>query len=232
MSRKEALIEVCAYTAHEAIRAWCAVHGDFSQKHWEDSPKWHRESITKGVLGVLDGNGPRESHESWLDEKESAGWKYGPVKDPAKKEHPCFVPYDELSLAQKMKDTIFVGVVRVMANALGLELAPEKPQVEPIPIEEERNGLGVSDGRHEPFDPDAPPQTLHLRATDKRECAECGARLWRKSDGKWTLERSQWESPRPGFVACVPAVQEPQPEATVEQQQEGGEASTDDTGGS
>lgn len=67
---------------------------------------------------MLRGNGPEQSHESWLKEKADTGWKYGPVKDPEKKEHPCFVPYSELSEAQKKKDEIFVGVVRLVARAL------------------------------------------------------------------------------------------------------------------
>ena len=34
------------------------------------------------------------AHEA--NREEADGWKYGPVKDPEKKEHPCFVPYDDL----------------------------------------------------------------------------------------------------------------------------------------
>ena len=73
-----------------------------------------------GVQGVLAGNGPRESHEGWLREKEANGWKYGPEKDPEKKEHPCFVPYDALPAAQKEKDAIFVTVVRAVGTPLRL----------------------------------------------------------------------------------------------------------------
>ena len=34
------------------------------------------------------------------------------MKNPETKEHPCFVPYDELPEAQKAKDAIFGAVVR------------------------------------------------------------------------------------------------------------------------
>lgn len=112
------LIEACARAAHEANRAYCLAIGDTSQPSWDDAPEWQRSSALKGVEGVIEGNGPRESHESWLREKEVTGWRYGPVKDPDKKEHPCFVPYDELPVAQKEKDAIFVTVVRVISNAL------------------------------------------------------------------------------------------------------------------
>lgn len=109
--------EACARAAHEANRAYCLALGDASQLSWDDAPEWQKSSARKGVAGVLAGNGPRESHESWLAEKRATGWRYGPVKDPAKKEHPCFVPYDELPPAQKSKDGIFVGVVRAVAGA-------------------------------------------------------------------------------------------------------------------
>ena len=113
-------VEACAKAAHEANRAYCMVHGDLSQDHWDEAPIWQRQSALTGVIGVINGNGPEESHQSWLDEKEADGWRYGPVKNPETKEHPCFVPYAELPEAQKLKDHIFVGVVQAMAKALGL----------------------------------------------------------------------------------------------------------------
>lgn len=116
-------IEACARAAHEANRAYCLATGDTSQLSWEDAPDWQRSSAINGVAGVLAGNTPEQSHESWLKEKRETGWLYGPVKDPEKKEHPCFVPYDRLPPEQRQKDHVFVGVVSAMARALGLEIA-------------------------------------------------------------------------------------------------------------
>ena len=115
-------IEFCAAAAHEMNRLFCQAHGDFSQPHWEDAPAWQRESAIKGVKGALEGNTPEQSHESWLEEKKATGWKYGPVKDPEKKEHPCYVPYAELPPEQQYKDTLFLTTVRSMAKALKLPL--------------------------------------------------------------------------------------------------------------
>jgi len=116
---KPTTIEACARATHEANRAYCIAIGDTSQVAWDDAPEWQRTSAINGVRGVLvDGNGPEQSHESWLREKAATGWKYGPVKDPERKEHPCFVPYSELPPAQKAKDAIFVATVRAMAFAL------------------------------------------------------------------------------------------------------------------
>jgi hypothetical protein len=111
-------IEAAAQAAHEANRAYCIAIGDTSQTSWEDAPEWQRSSAVNGVRGVIEGNGPEQSHESWLREKIETGWSYGPVKDAGKKEHPCFVPYAELPPAQKAKDAIFVTVVRTVLGAL------------------------------------------------------------------------------------------------------------------
>ena len=112
-------IEAAAHACHEANRAYCIATGDDSQPSWTAAPEWQRTSCMNGVRGVLDGNGPEQSHESWVREKEATGWKFGTVKDPEKKEHPCFVPYAELPEAQKLKDHVFVSVATSMLRALG-----------------------------------------------------------------------------------------------------------------
>lgn len=108
----EQIAEVC----HETNRAYCAVLGDNSQAPWAHAPEWQRISAVNGVRFHMENpdSGPSHSHESWLAEKAADGWKYGPVKDAEKKEHPCFVPYEELPAAQKAKDALFIGVVRAL----------------------------------------------------------------------------------------------------------------------
>lgn len=111
-------IEVMAAASHMANRAYCLAIGDESQPVWADAPDWQKDSARNGVEGVLSGNTPEQSHESWLIEKTKTGWKYGAVKDPEKKEHPCYVPYHELPLEQKRKDDIFVSTVNALASVL------------------------------------------------------------------------------------------------------------------
>lgn len=120
LRRDPTKLEACARAAHEINRAYCIAIGDTSQPHWEDAPDWQKTSALKGVEGALAGNTPEQSHESWLEEKRSTGWKYGPVKDPEKKEHHCFVPYAELPEEQKRKDALFLTSVRSVAMALGM----------------------------------------------------------------------------------------------------------------
>ena len=112
------IINACARAAHEANRAYCLALGDTSQPSWEDAPEWQKSSARNGVEGALMGNTPEQSHESWLAEKERTGWKYGPVKNPERKEHPCFVPYADLPAEQRAKDAVFTSVVRAMGAAL------------------------------------------------------------------------------------------------------------------
>lgn len=117
--RQDAMIEACARAAHEVNRAYCFAIGDTSQPSWDDAPDWQKSSARNGVVGALQGNSPEQSHESWLQEKAYNGWTYGPVKDPDKKEHPCFVPYAELPPEQRAKDALFVSTVRTVGAVCG-----------------------------------------------------------------------------------------------------------------
>lgn len=106
-------IESIAAICHEANRRYCLTLGDETQPSWEDAPQWQRDSAMNGVRFHQDypNAGPSGSHANWLKEKLADGWKYGPVKNPEIKEHPCCVPYGELPLEQRMKDYIFTAIV-------------------------------------------------------------------------------------------------------------------------
>jgi len=112
----EKIAEVC----HETNRAYCAVIGDNSQLSWAMSPEWQRTSAINGVQFHLNNPDakPSHSHDSWLKEKCDAGWKFGPVKDAEKKEHPCFVSYEDLPSEQKAKDALFIGVVHALRGLI------------------------------------------------------------------------------------------------------------------
>lgn len=112
--------EACARAAHEANRAYCMALGDTSQPSWDTAPDWQKSSALNGVAGALGGNTPEQSHEGWVAEKLASGWKFGPVKDPSKKEHPCMVSYADLPASQRAKDGIFLTVVCAVAHALEL----------------------------------------------------------------------------------------------------------------
>ena len=110
--------EKIAQVAHEVNRAYCEALGDLSQSAWRDAPDWQRSSAINGVKFHLANPlaGPDASHVEWFNEKLANGWTYGLVKDPAKKEHPCMVPYSKLPVEQQAKDFIFRAVVHALAD--------------------------------------------------------------------------------------------------------------------
>jgi len=114
MKREAMIAEVC----HEANRMYCESIGDFSLKRWLDAPEWQRESAINGVYIVIKNPGlsPLVCHNAWLKYKLRDGWKYGPVENPDLKNHPCCVPYAELPEAQKLKDVLFIVIVRLMVE--------------------------------------------------------------------------------------------------------------------
>lgn len=109
MEQLEKIAKVC----HEANRAYCESIGDNTQPTWENAPDWQKQSAINGVKFHLENPNaqPCDSHNSWLKEKQESGWKYGEVKNPETKEHPCFVPYEQLPLEQQKKDALFISVV-------------------------------------------------------------------------------------------------------------------------
>ena len=110
-------IEDIAKVAHETNRAFCETLGDTSQPAWEEAPDWQTSSAVDGVRFHLHNHdaAPSRSHENWLEEKRRDGWIYGPIKDPATKEHPCMVSFADLPLEQQLKDVLFTSVVRSLS---------------------------------------------------------------------------------------------------------------------
>lgn len=102
-----------AKTCHEVNKVFCESIGDFSQLSWDDAPQWQKDSAINGVTFHLENpySKPCDSHNNWMDEKLKEGWKYGAVKNPEIKEHPCMVEYDELPKDQQTKDALFVAIV-------------------------------------------------------------------------------------------------------------------------
>ena len=116
----DTIIARIARVTHEANRAFCKTQGDFSQPSWDEAPSWQKDSAINGVRFHLHnpGAGPEASHEKWTEEKLAAGWKYGAVKNPETKEHPCMVPYKDLPESQQTKDHLFIAVIQALSRGL------------------------------------------------------------------------------------------------------------------
>lgn len=116
-----------ARLCHELNREWCDACGDTSQLAWHDSPQWQRTSAIRGVQHVLDNPDADDAsqHDAWMRDKLAAGWTHGPVKDEAAKTHPCLVPYAELPEEQRIKDTLFRGLVKLLQPYIRREFASD-----------------------------------------------------------------------------------------------------------
>jgi RyR domain len=64
----------------------------------------------------------RIEHERWVADLLRDGWHPGPVKDPAKKEHPLLVPWSELSKDDRDKDRDAVRNLPSMLLHAGFEI--------------------------------------------------------------------------------------------------------------
>ena len=107
-----------AHVCHEANRALQIEQADPTipvSPLWENLDEETRQSAISGVVGIIDGNTPEQSHEGWMAFKIEHGWTLGPVKDEDKKEHPLLVPYAELPVAQQIKDSLFSNVVHALS---------------------------------------------------------------------------------------------------------------------
>jgi hypothetical protein len=105
-------VEQIAQVCHDANASYCRTLGDDTQVDWDFAPKWQKESVINGVKFRMNNPtaDPRDSHENWLKAKRADGWKWGSVKNPSRKEHPCMVDYDKLPTEQRAKDCLFSAI--------------------------------------------------------------------------------------------------------------------------
>jgi class 3 adenylate cyclase/tetratricopeptide (TPR) repeat protein len=64
------------------------------------------------------------AHEHWARQRLADGWVYGPVRDDARKEHPCLVPYGQLPESEKQYDRLTAMETLKAVLALGYTITP------------------------------------------------------------------------------------------------------------
>lgn len=111
-------IEDLAAACHEANRRLQLALGEPASQPWMDCPEWFRLSVIAGVQQALAGATPEQLHEAWCADRVANGWVYGEQKDQEAKTHPCLVPYEQLSEADRAKDALFHAVVGALEPLL------------------------------------------------------------------------------------------------------------------
>lgn len=110
--------EDIARVVHAANRELQIVQGDpMPSPPWDEAPEYQAREAVSGVQEAIRNPKitPAQSHEMWLDRMRAAGWTYGQPKDPERKTHPTLLPYRELPAEQKLKDRLFIAIVRALA---------------------------------------------------------------------------------------------------------------------
>ena len=112
--------EKIAKIVHEVNKAYCTALGDNSLDIWEETALNIRESAINGVahLNKNPDASPKDMHDNWVKFKTAEGWVYGEHKSIKHKIHPCLVDYDKLPNEQKVKDRLFIAIVRIMTDCV------------------------------------------------------------------------------------------------------------------
>lgn len=64
----------------------------------------------------------RNVHEVWAATRFAQGWKYGPERSDTRKEHPCLIPYDQLSEEERTYDRNTALETLKLIQHLGFEI--------------------------------------------------------------------------------------------------------------
>lgn len=67
----------------------------------------------------------RNTHDVWARQRLTSGWRFGPQRDDAAKEHPCLIPYEQLPESEKEYDRCTAMETLKAIAALGYRC--EKP---------------------------------------------------------------------------------------------------------
>jgi hypothetical protein len=139
--------EQIARIAHEAHRAYCHALADHSIAPWDITPQWQKDSAIAGVTSVLADldKSPEQLHHEWMESKLKAGWKFGPTKRPEALEHPDLLPWDDLAPDHRIKDELFLVVVRAVSEKRSVAVVAVMPY-EPKKDDTQEVGILTSEG--------------------------------------------------------------------------------------
>ena len=73
----------------------------------------------------------KNAHDIWARQRLGEGWKYGPRRNDAAKEHPCLVPYEQLPESEKQYDRN--AALETLKAILALGYRIDKAGRQPVP---------------------------------------------------------------------------------------------------
>lgn len=109
-------INKIAKAVHTMNQLYCQQLGDFTQPDWADAEEWQKQSSRDAVKFHLDNPNVQThlAHDKWVEEKQKAGWSYGPIKDVPNRKHPCMVSFFQLPPLQQNKDFLIQALVSTL----------------------------------------------------------------------------------------------------------------------
>ena len=112
-------IEQIAEIAYGVNRLYCLQIEDCKPPCWNDIDDEKRRSYMAGVQSIMSdpGQRPEQTHQLWMASLYKDGWKYGKIKNAKKKEHPCFMSFQDLPEEQQVKDYLFNSTVNSLLMA-------------------------------------------------------------------------------------------------------------------
>jgi hypothetical protein len=106
-----------AKVVYEVNRAYRAAIQEDPGPAWEDKDIDSKKAMSHAV------NYHRhitmtfcDAHELWMKHMIEQGWKWGAQKDTKHKLHPCLVNWNALPQSQRVKDVLFVTLVRLLRD--------------------------------------------------------------------------------------------------------------------
>lgn len=87
-----------------------AANRPINPEPWEQRDEKFKKNMIRAVArqcgkGLLES--PKKLHDAWVVAYEKMGWKYGPVRNVEKKEHPDMVSFNKLGRKEQEKDWVF-----------------------------------------------------------------------------------------------------------------------------
>ena len=99
--------------------------GSHSTEHQHDAPEPSAVELSPELL-ILADMLAKHVHDAWMRVRISEGWSYGPQRDDGRRTHPCLVPFDQLSEADKECDRQVTRATLRAMKMLGFEIVKRR----------------------------------------------------------------------------------------------------------